>query len=149
MNRSLALLAFCFGISAYAQSPLATVTGLASDSSGAVVVTANVTLVNQDTGVQRSAKTNEAGVYTFPNVPPGNYSLTAQAAGFKKIEVEAFPLEAFRTLRQDLKFEVAALPTEVTVAESSSTVIQVDTPSISSRCCTSRSSKCRPICARS
>src|SRR5439155_14427448 len=41
-------------------------------------------------------------------------------------------LEAFRTLRQDLKFEVASAATEITVTESASTVIQTDTPSIGS-----------------
>jgi len=108
------------------------VTGLATDPSGSAIANATVTLTNRDTGVKLTAKTNQAGAYSIPNLPPGTYSLAAEATGFSKIEVEAFPLLAFRTVREDLKFQVAGLATGVTVTASSSTVIQVDTPSISS-----------------
>ena len=82
-----------------AQTPLSTVTGLATDPAGAAVTTASITLTNKNTGVARAAHTNEAGAYSFPNLPPGDYRLTAEAVGFKKIEIDAFPLDAFRTLR--------------------------------------------------
>ena len=113
-----------------AQTPLATVTGLATDPAGAAVTGAAIVLTNRDTGVRRNAKTNDAGAYLFPDLPPGAYTLTAAAAGFKKIQLEPFQLDAFRTMRQDLKFTIAAAATEVTVAESVSTAIQLDTPSI-------------------
>src|SRR5882762_10305002 len=80
---------------AFAQTPLATVTGLATDPSGSAVTSATITLTNKDTGVQRTATTNQTGAYSFPNLPPGVYSLAAEAAGFKKIQVDAFALEAF------------------------------------------------------
>src|SRR5882762_3220089 len=80
---------------AFAQTPLATVTGLSTDPSGSAVTSATITLTNKDTGVQRTAKTNQTGAYSFPNLPPGVYSLAAEAAGFKKIQVDAFALEAF------------------------------------------------------
>ena len=131
MNRTLVLPCLCAAV-AFAQTPLATVTGLATDPAGSAVPTATVTLANKDTGIDRTAKTNDSGAYSFPNLPPGHYSLTAVAAGFKRIEVDTFIVEAFRTLRQDLKFEVASAATEVTVTESSSTVIQTETPSIGS-----------------
>lgn len=132
MLRILAFL-LAFGVLvSWAQTPLATVTGLATDPSGSAVVGASITLTNKDTGVTLSSKSNQAGAYSFPNLPPGSYSLTAEASGFKKIEVEPFALGAFRTLRQDLKFEVAAVATDVTVTAGSATVIQLDTPSISS-----------------
>ncbi len=115
-----------------AQTPLSTVTGLVTDPAGAAVSTASITLTNKNTGVARAARTNEAGAYSFPNLPPGDYQLTAEAAGFKKIEIEAFTLDAFRTLREDLKFQLAAAATEVSVQESATTVIQTDTPSIGS-----------------
>src|SRR6267142_1553481 len=116
MNR-LALLAILLISIALAQTPLATVTGLATDPSGSAVTSATIALTNKDTGVQRTATTNQTGAYSFPNLPPGAYSLSAEAAGFKKIQVDTFALEAFRTLRQDLKFEVASAATEITVTE--------------------------------
>ena len=126
MNRILAL--FLLAAGAFAQTPLATVTGLATDPAGAAVTSVTITLINKDTGVQRTARTNESGAYSLPNLPPGAYSLAAEAPGFRKIQIDAFALEAFRTLRQDLKFEVASAATEITVTESSSTVIQTETP---------------------
>src|SRR5258708_28873349 len=100
----LALIAILLISIAFAQTPLATVTGLSTDPSGSAVALATVTLTNKDTGVQRTGTTNQAGAYSFPNLPPGVYSLSAEAAGFKRIQVDSFALEAFRTLRQDLKF---------------------------------------------
>ena len=132
MHRYLALSVILGVFVIQAQTPLATVTGLATDPSGSAIVNAAIALTNKGTGVKLTTKTNEAGAYSLPNLPPGAYSLIAEAAGFKKIEVEEFALSAFRTLRQDLKFEVAGVASDVTVTASSSTVIQVDTPSISS-----------------
>ena len=92
-----------------AQTPLGTVTGLASDATGSVVPGASVTLTSQETGVRRTASTNETGAYSFPGLPPGSYRLGAEAKGFRPIETRAFSLEAYRTVRQDLHFEVAGV----------------------------------------
>src|SRR5690349_21669725 len=100
-----------------AQTPLGTVTGIATDASGSVVPGASVTLSSQDTGVRRTAATNETGAYSFPNLPTGSYRLTAEAKGFRPIETPVFALEAFRTVRQDLHFEVAGAATEVVVTD--------------------------------
>src|SRR6267143_5385084 len=96
----LALFSVLLGSIALAQTPLATVTGLATDPSGSAVTSATITLANKDTGVQRTAKVNESGAYSFPNLPPGAYSLAAEAPGFKKLQVDSFALEAFSTLPQ-------------------------------------------------
>jgi hypothetical protein len=115
----------------FAQTPLGTVTGLATDASGAGMPGVSVTLTNPQTGVKKTATTNESGVYAFPNLPPGPYKLTGEAKGFRALETEAFPVDAFRTLRQDLKFEIAGAATEVTVTDTVSPAIQVETPAIS------------------
>ena len=120
-------------VPAWAQSPLGIVTGLALDPSGAAIPNAAVDLGNTQTGVKRHALTNAAGVYSFPNLPPGAYKLEAQAKGFRALATAEFPVEAYRTVRQDLRFELEAAATEVTITESASTVIQVETPSIGSR----------------
>src|SRR5947209_2855259 len=117
MNRCLAL-SFVIGC-ALAQTPLATVTGLATDPAGSAVTAAIIILTNKNTGVKRTSRANESGAYSIPNLPPGAYSLAAEAPGFRKIQIDEFALEAFRTLRQDLKFELASAATEITVTESS------------------------------
>ena len=72
-----------FGQLAHSQAVNATLVGTVTDSSGAVVPNAKVTVSEISTNVSRSGLTNERGNYTFPNVVPGNYSVQAQLTGFK------------------------------------------------------------------
>jgi hypothetical protein len=131
MSRKTALL-LVFSISSLiqAQSPLGTITGVATDPSLSPIPGAALTLTNLDTGVARGGATNQSGVYVFPNLAPGNYKLLAEAKGFRTVETPALSLAAYRTLRQDLRFELQAAATEVTVLESASPVVQSETPSI-------------------
>ena len=119
---------FCLGL--VAQSPLGTVTGLATDPSGAPVPDATVTLSGADTGLKREARTNSTGLYLFPNVAPGQYTLAAEARGFQRISVAAFPLDAYKTVRHDLRFALETATAEVTVTAEASTAIQVDAPNV-------------------
>jgi hypothetical protein len=130
MRFSLFSLLVC-ALALHAQTPLGTVTGVATDPSGSAIPGASITLTNNDTGVKRPGSTNDSGVYSFPNLQPGTYRLAADAKGFRSIETRAFAVEAYRTVRQDLKFEVASATTEVVVTELASAVVQLDTPSVS------------------
>ncbi|MEA2541989.1 MAG: hypothetical protein QOH35_3355 [Acidobacteriaceae bacterium] len=66
-----------------AQSSYGSSVGTITDSSGAVVPGAAVTLTNIDTGDRRTATTNAGGDYQFVNLPPGNYKVDVAATGFK------------------------------------------------------------------
>jgi predicted heme/steroid binding protein len=68
---------------ACAQSDLGRISGFITDPSGAAVPNAKITVQNQS-GVQREAATNESGYYVISNVPPGLYAMTAEAPGFQK-----------------------------------------------------------------
>ena len=125
----LGLSALIFSLLSLAQSPLRTVSGLATDPSGAPVPDASLTLTNVGTGIKQSSKSNAAGTYSFPNLIPGGYKLGAAAAGFRELETSEFPVDAYRSIRQDLRFEIGSASAEVTVAATTSSVIQVDTPS--------------------
>ena len=61
----------------FAQAVNATLVGTITDSSGAVIVKARVTVTGADTGVSRSMETNDSGNYTFPNLAPGTYIVAA------------------------------------------------------------------------
>lgn len=102
------------------------------DASGGAIAAASVTLTNNDTGVRRATTTNSAGNYAFPDLPPGTYRLGADAKGFRPLETRAFPVEPFRTVRQDLKFEVASNSTEVVVTDAASSVVQLESPAVGS-----------------
>ena len=127
----LVLASAALSVSLFAQSPLGTVTGLALDPSGAPVPSAHVVLTNEATGAKLESATNNSGNYLFPNLTPGSYTLAAEAKGFRKLQVESFPLAAFRTARQDLRFALETASAEITVAESASPVVQGETPSVS------------------
>ncbi len=115
---------------ARAQSPLGAVTGLALDPSGAPVPEARVVLENTATGVRQESRTNAAGNFVFVNLTPGAYRLSAEAQGFRKFEAASLEVAAYRTVRQDVRFELASAATEVTVSEAASPVVQSETPSV-------------------
>src|ERR1035438_2056404 len=56
--------------------------GEVRDAQGAVVAAAAVTITNHETGLKRSAKTDDAGRFSFPQLKPGTYSVTVEASGF-------------------------------------------------------------------
>src|SRR3984893_7124144 len=64
---------------AFAQT--AQVSGLITDSSGARVSDANVTVLNKDTGISRATDSNNDGYYMVPLLQPGNYLITVKATG--------------------------------------------------------------------
>lgn len=131
--RALAPLAlFLCAVALRGQTPLGVVTGLATDPSGAVVPSASIVLTNEATGVKRATASNASGAWSFPDVAPGQYRIRAEAAGFRPIETRPFPLEAYRTVRSDLRFELAAASTEVVVTDAASAAIQTESPAVAS-----------------
>lgn len=118
---------------ASAQSPLGAVTGLALDPSGAPVPEAGITLENTATGARLESRTNSAGNYAFVNLAPGSYRLSAEAKGFRKFEAAGIEVAAYRTVRQDVRFELASTASEVTVTDAASPVVQSETPSAGSQ----------------
>jgi hypothetical protein len=62
--------------------------GQATDVTGAVVRGATVTITSRDTGSKRSAKTDEAGRFNFPQLKPGAYTVTVEAQGFQPREAD-------------------------------------------------------------
>jgi len=81
---TLCVLATAFFVTqSHAQMDQGTVTGVVTDTSGASVPNAKVTLTSSDTGLVFDRQTNESGIYTFSPVKIGRYSVTAGAAGFQ------------------------------------------------------------------
>ncbi|MGA8500628.1 MAG: carboxypeptidase-like regulatory domain-containing protein [Candidatus Sulfotelmatobacter sp.] len=75
--------AFLFPAEALAQGETTSaILGEVRDASGAVVAGATVTITNHETGLKRSAQTDGAGRFNFPQLKPGTYSVTVEARGF-------------------------------------------------------------------
>ena len=81
--------------------------GRVSVASGAVLPGASVVVRNLATGVSQSAGTNHAGLYRFPAVMPGTYSITASRKGFRDVQVLVRVLVGNSTL-QDFELQVGA-----------------------------------------
>src|SRR5215467_5171048 len=81
---SISLIAIAFGVVAHAQGTTSRVTGVVTDSSGATVAGATVTLTNEGTNISLTTQTGSSGAYTFDLIQPGTYTVTIEKAGFKK-----------------------------------------------------------------
>jgi hypothetical protein len=119
------------GLPAFAQLSTADIVGTVRDSSGAVVINANVTLLRLETHQSTKVSTDSLGSFAFTSLVPGHYSVRVQAAGFKIVTIPDLAVEAGDRARAD-----ATLP----VGESSQTVevvaqtplLQTDNATVSS-----------------
>src|SRR5260370_23401585 len=124
------LAAALFCCAANAQSTNASIYGSVSDGSGAVAPKANVTAANIKTGVVQSTVTNADGVYLFPSLQPGEYTVSAELTGFRKSVSSGIQLAVGARISVDLKLEVGVATETVTVAASSG-VLEAVTSSVS------------------
>src|SRR4030095_11299520 len=108
--------------SAHAQFDSPQISGVVQDTTGAVLPGVDVTLVNVGTRIERQAVTNEAGLYTFANVPVGEYRITAMLSGFKPITKSNVQVNAGLNIRVDVSLEVGAL-TETVQVEAATTLV--------------------------
>ena len=70
----------------YGQAVNGTLLGTVTDIKNAVVPEANVTVIDVNTNIKRSAKTNESGNYVFANLPQGTYRVEVEMAGFSPVK---------------------------------------------------------------
>ena len=103
----LAAVASCVWLSAQNVVLTGSLGGRITDPSGAVVLGASVVVRNLATGVQESADTNYAGLYRFPVVMPGTYSITASLKGFRDVQVLVRVLVG-NTTSQDIRLPMGA-----------------------------------------
>src|SRR6476660_3378987 len=70
---------------ALGQRDLGTIVGTVADQSGALVPKAKVDIVEDNTGVRYNLTTDDAGAYIRPLLQPGTYSVSVEAAGFRRV----------------------------------------------------------------
>jgi len=100
---------------ALAQEFRSTISGHVTDASGAAVPNAKVNAVNTDSQDSTTATTDNAGAYAIPFLRPGNYKVTAAAAGFKAYTQGGLILEAAKVTGVDIHLEVGAVNESVEV----------------------------------
>jgi hypothetical protein len=114
----LSVIASCLilqGVPCMAQMDQGTISGTVTDSSGAVVPDAKVTLTENDTGLVLQSVANKGGVYVFSPVKIGNYTVTASAPGFSTASLPGLVLNLNQRLSADVKLQAGNVAQTVTV----------------------------------
>ena len=132
---------------ALGQTASARLEGIVQDTSGAVVPNAKVTATNVNTQAVSDTVTGVEGNWVLPALMPGTYRLTAEAAGFRKTQIQELELNVGSTVSQVISLEVGAVTEVIDIV--SSTVSVQSTESQISRVVTMREIDSLPQLARS
>src|SRR4051812_24772399 len=110
----LALLsALCVPMSAQVSS--AELSGTVLDSTGATLPGAKVTATNAGTNVAHDTTTDATGNYVIPLLPPGDYVITVEATGFKKLVQKGLTLQINQQAQLNLTLQVGQVTEEISV----------------------------------
>ena len=117
---------------AFAQSSTGSISGTVTDQNHAVVLGATVVAKNTATGFVRSAVTNSSGLYRLPDIPPGPYEITIEAATFKKFGRKGITIDVGQSANIDAVLELGAIEDSVIVNENAS-MLNSSTAEVSTR----------------
>src|SRR5271165_2843767 len=102
------LLILCLLPVARAQTSAGRITGVIMDASGAVIPHATVTAKNTETGIATPTSSNGEGLYVLYPLPPGNYTISIDATGFRSERIEGVTVDLEAVLSRDVHMEVMA-----------------------------------------
>jgi hypothetical protein len=112
------VIAFLLIPNAHAQQTLGGITGTVTDSSGAVISGATVTLVGDQTKLSRTQTTSTTGSYAFVNLPLGTYTLSYALQGFQSQNIPGIQVQANRTATVNAELKIGNVSESITVEES-------------------------------
>ena len=112
----------------FAQST-ATLSGVVTDPSGAVVPGAQVTVHSLATGLDRQLVTDNAGLYVAPSLVPGDYQVQVKASGFSQYTVQKVTLEVDQRVTVNIPLALSTAGETVQV-ESTASQIETQTPTV-------------------
>ncbi len=127
----LLLLLLCVAVpGAFAQSNNGSVAGTITDSGGAAVQNATVTLRNVDTGTKQSTQTSGNGFYRVQQLLPGNYALTVSAPGFKTQQQDNLAVQLGQVADADIALSVGST-TETVEVTANTAALQSESSDVS------------------
>src|SRR5262249_16829429 len=115
--RIVCLLALSSACRLWSQALSGTIVGTVTDSAGAVVPAAKVTLTNEGTHFVRGVATNGNGQFVASSVPTGNYTVAVEMHGFQKVVRQGVDLTAADTVTVDFKLTVGDVQQTIEVKE--------------------------------
>jgi hypothetical protein len=105
-----------------------TIQGTITDASGAVINNANVALIENSTSVKRDTKTDNAGIYVFPNIPIATYSLVVTVPSFKTYERTNIIVEVGSNIAINVAMAIGSADVKVEV-RTDSLALETEEPS--------------------
>ncbi len=119
---------FCCVSAVLAQST-GGIQGTVTDATGAVIPNAAITVSSASTGQKQTFKTDDAGLYAAPSLPPGNYSVEVKAPGLQTTTASNVIVAVGTTARQDFALSVASASQTVEI-QASTPVIETTSASL-------------------
>jgi hypothetical protein len=128
MNLRVCLL-LVMSLTLFGQTSTTQLGGTVVDSSGATVPNASVVAVNEATGLRYNQTTTDAGLYAFPSIPVGSYTLNVESKGFKKFQLTKIVLQINSPATVNATLEIGAA-TETVMVEANAETIQTNNATI-------------------
>lgn len=113
-----------------AQQSSGTIVGNVYDPTGAVIPGARITVVNTGTNTSRTTVSDQAGAYSLPALPAGNYRLTSSMNGFASQQTDSIVLLATATIRIDFNLKTGNVEQTVNVEASTAAALQTENPTM-------------------
>src|SRR6266852_6246569 len=104
-----------FACAVMGQTETATISGLATDRTGAAVTGAEIRLQSMEHGTVTTTTTNDAGIYVFSSVHPGQYQISVQKQGFKQIDLLGLIVNIQDHIEQNFRLQLGSVAESVTV----------------------------------
>src|SRR5215510_3198346 len=108
----------------------ASIQGTVTDTQGAVVSGATVTLLNEETGQTYKATSGDDGIFNFNGLPPSKFTITVEKAGFKTKTIKGFGVIAEQANAVNLQLEVGDVTQAVTVNGDEVPLIDTETSNL-------------------
>ena len=124
------LILLTFGVCALAQNDQARLVGTVTDSSGAIIQNATITVVNGKTGAKRESKTDGRGNYIVTNLAPSLYTITGSAPNFANAEAKEYQLSVGQERTLNLALQPGSIATEVNVVSGELTEVETSSAAI-------------------
>src|SRR6266704_292587 len=119
-----------FACGVVGQTETATVSGLVTERTGAAVPGAEMRLLSVERGTDTTTTTNDAGIYVFPTVHPGQYQISVQKQGFKQVDLLGLIVNVQAHIEQNFRLEVGSVSESVTV-EGGAPVMSTESATVS------------------
>ena len=120
----------CVAFSLFGQITTSSITGTVTDSSGASIADASVTIADPAQGVSRTATTNSVGNYLISGLTAGTYSLTVSAKGFAPYEATGIILQAAQDVHENVSLTIGAVTSKVNVVGTNIGQVQTENPEL-------------------